>query len=185
MESNDLSYLVEAAKNHDTDALGTLCEHFYPKVYRFMLNRVRRTEDAEDLASEVCVRVVESLEKQNGSFPAWVFRIARNLVTDTYRRAAVRKEVAMSDELIETRAESANPSGLPVLPHQLDRALEGLTPDQREVVQLRFVEGLSAAEVGEIQGRSAGAVRGMQFRALETLRDTLAAPAGGGYEQRN
>ena len=91
----------------------------------------------------------------------------------------------MSDELIETRAESANPSGLPVLPHQLDRALEGLTPDQREVVQLRFVEGLSAAEVGEIQGRSAGAVRGMQFRALETLRDTLAAPGGGGYEQRN
>ena len=66
-----------------------------------------------------------------------------------------------------------------------DRALDGLTQDQREVVHLRFVEGLSAAEVGEIQGRSAGAVRGMQFRALETLRDTLAAPAGGGYEQRN
>lgn len=185
MEPNDLSNLIDAAKNHDADALGTLCEHFHPKVYRFMLNRVRRTEDAEDLASEVCVRVVESLDKQNGSFAAWVFRIARNLVTDTYRRAAVRKEVSLSDEFLETQAEPVDTSGLSVLPHQLDRALDGLTQDQREVVHLRFVEGLSAAEVGEIQGRSAGAVRGMQFRALETLRDTLAAPAGGGYEQRN
>ena len=185
MEPNDLNDLIDAAKNHDTDALGALCEHYYPKVYQFMLNRTRRTEDAEDLASEVCVRVVESLDKQNGSFRAWVFRIARNLVTDTYRRAAVRKEVALSDELIETHAEPADSQGLSVLPHQLNHAMEGLTQDQREVVHLRFVEGLSAAEVGEIQGRSAGAVRGMQFRALETLRDTLTAPGGGGYEQRN
>jgi RNA polymerase sigma-70 factor (ECF subfamily) len=185
LDPDEMNGLVTAAKDHDADALGELCEHFYPKVYRFMLSRVRRTEDAEDMASEVCVRVVESLEKQNGSFAAWVFRIARNLVTDNYRRAAVRKEVALSDELIETRAGSEGLEDLPILPHQLEPALDGLTTDQREVVHLRFVEGLSAVEIGEIQGRSAGAVRGIQFRALENLRDSLLVPVGGSHEQRN
>lgn len=171
--------LVVAAKRQDSEALGTLCEHFYPKVYRFILHRVRRIEEAEDLASEVCVRVVESLPKQKGSFPAWVFRIARNLVTDTYRRGAVRKEVALSDKMADNMISSGGPDALPVLSHQLERALASLTPEQREVVHLRFEQGLSAAEIGEIQERSAGAVRAMQFRALETLRETLAVTVGG------
>jgi len=173
-----LDTLVVAAKKQDPEALGALCEHYYPRVYRFILNRVARIEDAEDLASEVCVRVVESLPGQKGFFPAWVFRIARNLVTDWYRRGAVRQHVAMSDDLVETMVGSNGPAGLPALPHQLERALAKLTPEQREVIHLRFVEGLGAEEIGEIQGRSAGAVRALQFRALETLRETLAAVEG-------
>jgi RNA polymerase sigma-70 factor (ECF subfamily) len=179
VELSHLEDLVAAAKGDDAGALATLCEHLYRPVYRFILYRVRRAEDAEDLASEVCVRVVESLPKQRGSFPAWVFRIARNLVTDAYRRGAVRQEVAWSDQMTEFRAAPDRVHGLPVLPHQLERALAGLTPEQREVVHLRFVEGLSAAEIGEIQGRAAGAVRALQFRALEALKETLAVPVGG------
>ena len=179
MDLDQMDTLVFAAKRKDSEALGTLCEHFYPRVYRFILHRVRRIEDAEDLASEVCVRVVESLSKQKGSFPAWVFRIARNLVTDTYRRGAVRKEVALSEKVADTMVGSDGSDGLPVLPHQLERALASLTPEQREVVHLRFEQGLSAAEIGQIQERSAGAVRALQFRAIETLRDTLAVTVGG------
>ena len=179
MDLDHLDTLVVAAKKQDPEALGALCEHYYPRVYRFILHRVRRIEDAEDLASEVCVRVVESLPGQKGFFPAWVFRIARNLVTDSYRRGAVRQEIAMSDDLAATMVGSDGPDALPVLPHQLERALATLTPEQREVVHLRFVEGLGAEEIGEIQERSAGAVRALQFRALETLRETLALKVGG------
>jgi RNA polymerase sigma-70 factor (ECF subfamily) len=122
---------------------------------------------------------VESLPKQKGSFPAWVFRIARNLVTDSYRRGAVRQEVAWPAEQMEAQPAPDSAGDLPFLPHQLERALASLTPEQQEVVHLRFVEGLSASEIGEIQGRAVGAVRALQFRALATLKETLAAPVGG------
>jgi len=101
------------------------------------------------------------------------------LVTDSYRRGAVRREVAWSGQTTESQAAADAVHSLPVLPHQLERALAGLTPEQREVVHLRFVEGLSAAEIGEIQGRAAGAVRALQFRALEALKEALAVPVGG------
>ncbi|KAB2969626.1 MAG: sigma-70 family RNA polymerase sigma factor [Thermoanaerobaculia bacterium] len=178
MDLSQLDTLVDAAKRQDPEALGSLCERFYPPVYRFILHKVRRKEDAEDLASEVCVRVVESLPNQAGSFAAWVFRIARNLITDFYRRGAVRQEVALSDGVAETLAGPVGRDGLPVLSHQLERALAILTPEQREVLHLRFVEELDAEEIGEIQGRTAGAVRALQFRALGTLRGAL-APSGG------
>jgi DNA-directed RNA polymerase specialized sigma24 family protein len=87
--------------------------------------------------------------------------------------------VALSEKVADTMVGSDGLEGLPVLPHQLERALASLTPEQREVVHLRFEQGLSAAEIGQIQERSAGAVRALQFRALETLRDTLAVTVGG------
>lgn len=177
-----MEVLVAAAKALDPGALAGLCEHFYPKVYRFALNRVARREDAEDLASEVCVRVVRALPKQKGFFPAWVFRIASNLIADFYRRRGTRQEVALSEEVAETLPDPRESEPSLVLPHQLARALEELTPEQREVIQLRFNEGFDASQIATIQGRSVGAVRALQFRALETLRQRLAPKTGGDHE---
>ncbi len=180
MDEAELESLVAAARSHDAGAVAGLCEEFYPKVYRFMLNRGARREDAEDLASEVCVRVMRSLPRQKGFFPAWVFRIAANLLTDTYRRAARGREVELTDKLADTVPDPRQEERS-LLPHQLDQALAKLTPEQREVIHLRFVEGYDAGEIARIQGRPAGAVRALQFRALETLREELAGKAGGSH----
>ncbi len=179
MDEAELARLVGAARAHSPEAVASLCEEFYPKVYRFMLHRGARREDAEDLASEVCVRVMRFLPRQKGFFPAWVFRIATNLLTDSYRRAARERKVELTDELAEVVPDPREQQGS-VLPHQLARALKKLTPEQREVVHLRFVEGFDAGEIAEVQGRSVGAVRALQFRALEVLRQELAGKARGG-----
>jgi RNA polymerase sigma-70 factor (ECF subfamily) len=176
----ELDELVTAAKRNDPEALGTLCERFFPQVYRFMISRVASPEDAEDLASEVCVRVVASLPKQRGFFPAWLFRIARNLVTDHYRREASRRDSLPIDDEIAARVPGKGEIDLKLLlDHELEEALTRLTPEQEEVIRLRFVEGYETAEIAEIQGRAPGAVRALQFRAIASLREFLATPVEG------
>ena len=180
LDEAELERLVSAAKCHDLEAIASLYEEFYLRVYRFMLHRGERREDAEDLASEVCVRVISSLSKQSGFFPAWVFRIAKNLLADVRRHSRRVCEVELSDTIAGAFAVPGGPES--VLSHQLDRAMRKLTPDQRDVVYMRFVEGYDAGEIGWIQGKSEGAVRALQFRALEVLRGELGGGDGGGYE---
>jgi RNA polymerase sigma-70 factor (ECF subfamily) len=142
-----------------------------------MIRRVSSREDAEDLASEVCVRVVESLPKQRGFFPAWLFRIARNLVADYYRREVTRGDSLPLDD--ETAARVSGNEGIEgklLLDHELEAALARLTVDQEEVIRLRFIEGYETGEIAKIQGRAPGAVRALQFRAIASLRERLATP---------
>jgi RNA polymerase sigma-70 factor (ECF subfamily) len=146
-----------------------------------MLPRVPTREDAEDLASEVCARAVESLPKQRGFFPAWLFRIAKNLITDFYRRRGVRDRVESScDEgIVGSVPDPTNLSDKILIEKYLEQVITYLTSEQQEVIRLRFVEGYDTTEIAEIQGKSPGAVRAVQFRALETLRDVMASPVGG------
>jgi RNA polymerase sigma-70 factor (ECF subfamily) len=180
LDDAELERLVSAARYHDMEAIASLYEEFYPRVYRFMLHRGERREDAEDLASEVCLRILSSLSKQSGFFPAWVFRIAENLLSDVRRHSQHVREVELSDTIAGAFAVPGWPESL--LSQQIDQAMRKLTPDQRDVVYLRFVEGYDAGEIGRIQGRSEGAVRALQFRALEVLRGELGVRDGGGYE---
>jgi RNA polymerase sigma-70 factor (ECF subfamily) len=170
--------LVASAKAHDSTALAELCVQFYPKVYRYVLPRVASRDDAEDLASEVCVRVVESLPRQRGLFAAWVFRIAKNIVTDYHRRRAVRQEEALSDTHVATLAGPDGKAEEALVRDELEDAIRKLTAEQQEVVRLRFFEGFDATDIAAIQNRSVGAVRALQFRALNALRDHLTADDG-------
>ena len=165
--------LVAAARSLDPQALAELCEHFYPKVYRYILPRVATREDAEDLAGEVFVRVMKSLPRQKGFFPAWLYRIARNLVTDYYRRRGVRQETAVTEELASSEPDPTDGAERAEVQNLLERAVRRLTLEQQEVIRLRFVEGYDTSEIARIQGKSAGAVRAIQFRALKALRDHL------------
>jgi RNA polymerase sigma-70 factor (ECF subfamily) len=170
--------LVTSAKAQDSAALAELCVHFYPKVYRYVLPRVASPEDAEDLASEVCVRVVESLPRQRGLFAAWVFRIAGNIVTDYHRRRRVRQEEVLSDTHAATIAGPDGKVEEALVRDELEAAISKLTTEQQEVVRLRFLEGFDVMDIAAIQNRSVGAVRALQFRALNALRDYLTADDG-------
>jgi len=173
LEENRLQRLVEGAKDFDTHALAELCEHFYPKIYRYMLYRVKSREDAEDLTGEVFVRMVKSLPKQRGSFPAWLYRIASNLVTDSYRRREVRKEVPLTEDAVGSIKDIAEDIDNSLLSDQLEQAVGHLTAEQQEVLRLKFIEGYDSGEIAEILGKSVGAIRALQFRALTALRQLL------------
>ena len=130
--------------------------------------------DADDVLSEVFLQVARSLPRFRGDedhLRAWVFAIARNRVIDAHRRRASRPVVA--DVAVPERA-APEPSG--PLDAELLAALAQLTSDQREVVALRFVADLPLEEVATLTGRTEGAVKSMQHRALAQLARILTAP---------
>jgi RNA polymerase sigma factor (sigma-70 family) len=131
--------------------------------------------DPDDVLSEVFLQVARSLPRFRGDdadLRRWVFAIARNRAIDDRRRRQRRPEVA--DGPVPDAA--APPTTLTV-DADLVAALQKLTPDQREVVGLRFVADLSLEDVGRITKRSPGAVKSMQHRALEQLARILDDPA--------
>ena len=171
LTDEELHQFVEKAKTNDNRAIGKLCEHFYSKIYRFIYYRVNSIEDAEDLTSEVCLRVMKSLPEQKGLFYAWIFRIASNLITDYYRRRAARSNVTSTGDLIEEMVDEKRTTSELLEQQELRQALKRLTEEQQQVIVLKFIEGYDTDEVAELVGKSTGAVRAIQFRALTTLRN--------------
>ena len=105
MEDNkdtDISLVVEKARKLDSQAIANIFEYYYPKIYRYLYYRVNSKEEAEDLTSEVFVRLVKSIKYQTGNFEAWLYRIAKNLLIDYYRHKAVRKDFPLNEEISET-----------------------------------------------------------------------------------
>lgn len=175
LTDEEIRQIVEKAKTKDNRAVGKLCEYFYSKIYRFICYRVNSIEDAEDLTSEVCLRVIKSLPEQKGLFYAWIFRIASNLINDHYRRRSVRSNVEPAGDSIEEMIDEGNKQDDMLTQKELKRALKMLTEEQQEVVVLKFIEGYETDEIAGMLGKSAGAIRAIQFRALTALRNIFAS----------
>ena len=179
ISDNELAELIRLAKANDADALERLCTYAYARLYPYIYYRVSHTEDAEDLIGEVILRMVKSLKGQKGSFRAWMYTIARNAVIDFYRKRAVRSEISL-DEIAGEIPDKAIPVSKQVLTQErLRMGLQVLTDEQRQVVLLKFIEGYTNEEIAKIMGKSVGAVKLLQFRALKALRELFRTK---GYE---
>jgi RNA polymerase sigma-70 factor, ECF subfamily len=153
-----------------------LFENYYDPVFRYLFYRVGERATAEDLASEVFLRMIRALPdyKQGPvSIQAWIFQIARNLAIDHYRKSSGRQDEQLVDEI---QAGGADPleaveKNLTVI--ELHQALADLPESQREVVILRFIVALPLTDVALTLHKSEDAVKGLQRRALSTLREIL------------
>ena len=170
-----LDDIARAATAGDVEAVGRLYDELVGPIYRYVVFRVRRREDAEDLTQVVFERIVTALPRyrHNGKpFAAWAFRIARNAVIDHHRRTR-------QTEPLDLIANATDGKGLDAITlheeelRELRAAIRRLTPDQREALILRYAGGLSADETAQVMGRQAGTIRGLTFRAIEALRRQL------------
>ena len=174
--------LVVLAQQGDQTAFASLYEQYYPLVYRFLRRRLDGTGDEviEDLTEDVFVKVYEKLDRyvERGlPFTAWLYRIAHNHLVD-YLRTLPRMNASSLDEVAEVPERAATAAFSRVLDRQsLEPALARLTPEQRQAIELRFMEGMSVAETATSMGRSDEAVKKLQARALANLRRHLAPPA--------
>ncbi len=168
--------LVQRAQALDEVALASLYSTYYPKIYNYAFLQLGDIHAAEDLASEVMLKVLESIKKyqfKGTPFSAWVFRIARNRLIDLHRRRKRHGEVNLTEPLAamqigpQTLAERALDRG------QLQLALRYLTDEQRQVIVLKFIEGFDNASVARVLGRSEGAIKSLQHRALNSLRRVM------------
>lgn len=165
--------MVEAARKGDAGALAAICENLYPRIYRYLSYKVNDPRDAEDLAGEVFVRMLEAIPGQTGNFEAWLFRIAGNVLTDHYRKRAVRSDTVGLPEEIAGGDDPAAATERKLDGERLKQGMRELTEEQKEVVILRFIMGYEHGEVADMMGRSAGAIRALQFRALSALKGAL------------
>jgi RNA polymerase sigma-70 factor (ECF subfamily) len=168
--------LVRRAQLSDNDALSTLCTSYYPRVFNYCLSNLRDVPSAEDLASDVMLKMVESIHRYKPSgapFSAWVFRIARNRMIDQHRHGKRRRRVPLTEHLITTKA---GPDQLVEQAHEhraMYHALGQLRESERDVIILRFIGGLDTRTVSALLGRTESAVKSLQHRGLKTLRRKL------------
>ncbi|MGC9523500.1 MAG: sigma-70 family RNA polymerase sigma factor [Anaerolineae bacterium] len=175
--SDDEARLIEAAKAGDREAFAELYERFQPKIYRYIRLRVDNIATAEDLTSEVFVRVVDSIDHfryQGRPILAWLYTIARNLLTDHYRRAGRTEQVPLNDFLPAETRDPSQRAHYALLEEELVGALRELTEDQRNVIVLKFYEEFDNATTAEMLNKSIGAVKSLQHRALAALARSFA-----------
>ncbi len=176
MDEETLDRLVAEAKRGDPDAFGRIFDAYVGPLYRFIVSRVNNPSDAEDLTQLVFVKALEALpryEARGIPFGGWLFRLARNAIIDQIR---TRRDHLSLVTATTRETEDAGPEAMATLRDDLDRvarALTALTDDQREVIELRFFAGLSVLETAVAMGRQEGTIRGLQFRAIASLRRTL------------
>lgn len=171
--------VLERARQRDSAALSLLYRRFLPVIYRFLLSRVRDVPLAEDLTSETFFAVMEGLTslraRDEMGFATWTIGIARNKLSQHFRRLSSRREIPMAvSDLEEPAATAEEDDPLVVITareswSEVVAGLELLTPEQRTVLLHRCIMGRSADEVARLMGKPANAIYGLQFRALTSL----------------
>ena len=171
--------LVERARSGDEEAVTLLYEAHVDSIFAYIRYRVHSDVLAEDITSEVFLRMVRSISSyrdQGAPFRAWLFRIAANLITDHYRQHGKNLTVAIPESY---ESDDTNPFDhvMQEDEHQhLRLAIQSLPAEYQDLLVLRFVEDMPHTEIARVLNKSAMALRAMQYRALKALAEAL----GGG-----
>jgi RNA polymerase sigma-70 factor, ECF subfamily len=174
----DEAALVRAAQA-DSAAFAPLYDRYLPRVYRYLRARTDSEEAAADLTQDVFLRALDALPSYQARglpFSAWLFRIARNAVTDTHRRRRTHLPLDGPPSTHETTA--ADPETQTLRDddlRDLRRLLAQLDPAKRELLALRFAAGLTAPEIARVTGRSEAAVKKQMSRTLNQLKERYRA----------
>ena len=171
--------VYERARALDQQALAAIYDAYSERIYRYIYHRVGDPEVAEDLTALTFTKMLEAIHsgrEWRTSFSGWLYRIAHNLVVDHFREKGRARQVSLESGL-PLRATDVDPfeAALRSLRHDaLRAAISQLTDDQANVIVLRFLEGYSIAEAARILGKTEGAIKALQFRAVERLRKIMA-----------
>jgi RNA polymerase sigma-70 factor, ECF subfamily len=173
----DEQNLIARAKVGEAEAFGLLYDFYMPRIYRFVLVKVGHREEAEDLTHQTFLKAwehIETYESRGYPFSSWLYRIARNSVIDHHRRS--RSHINIDDLDYEIIAEEKNGA------HTLDskigmemmlKAIFKLKDVEQDVLIMRFVEDLTHEEVAKAIGKSEGATKVIQHRALKNLQKLI------------
>ncbi len=166
--------LVARAQAGDAEAFGQLYDRYVDLVYRYVYYRVGSKAVTEDLVSETFLRAlrrITSFTWQGRDFAAWLITIARNLIADHYKSGRFRLEIATADMLDADRATDGPENEVldAITNASLLEAVKQLNSEQQECVVLRFLQGMSVTETALAMGKTEGAIKALQYRAVRTL----------------
>jgi len=170
--------VLSRAVQGEREAFGEIYETYVGRIFNYVYYRTGNVEDAEDLTARVFYRALHHIRNYNDRgvpFSAWLYRIAHNLVANWHRDRSRRQEIPLSDTPnLPYRGEMPEQALMDNEERRgLMRMIRGLPPERQELLILKFVDHFSNAEIGQIMGRSEGAVKSLYHRTLLALRDEV------------
>lgn len=174
-DSTQIDALVLLAQEGDKDAFGKIYDQFFDQIYRYVFFRTK-PEEVEDIVESVFIKAwvnLEKYEKRDFSFSSWLYKIAHNATIDHHR---AHRSIEPIDENLRDESEGSEPQRLAeqgMLAVKVREVLKELKDPYKQVVSLKFLNGLTNAEIAEILGEREGNVRVLQFRALKELKKKL------------
>src|SRR6184192_1998566 len=174
----DARLLVERAQHGNRDALEELYLLHFDRIYSYLRVSVGNRHDAEDLTTQTFVRMLESIGKfrwQSAPFSAWLFRIAHNLAMDHFRANRRWQPEEEVPEPPGSEEPSAELEAMQSIGRQsMMELIEKLSPEQQQVLTLKFVFNFPNADVATILDKTEGAIKSLQHRALASLQKQIA-----------
>lgn len=176
MQNFDEHQALDGLRNLDSQIIGAVYDKYFPDIYRYVRYRLNDEQLAEDIASDVFVRLLEAVRNKRGpqtNLKAWLFATASHAVVDHLRRTYRRPAESLPEDLLD----------LDSMPHDIfdqmeqkrnvQRAYAMLTTDQQHVLALRFGQGYSLEETAAMLRKNVNAVKALQFRALAALQRNI------------
>lgn len=170
--------ILSRAVSGDAEAFGVIYERYFSRIYNYIYYRTGNHHDAEDLTARVFIRAIRSITNyQDRGLPisAWLYRIAHNLVANWHRDKSRRPEILL-DETVSLHQPVEHPEVTLMQSEEQERLLRiirKLPQERQQLIILKFVDHLSNAEIGQIMGRTEGAIKSLYHRTLLSLRDDL------------
>ncbi len=171
--------LIKDAIRGKASAFGSLYDYYQPKIYRFVLVKVSRREEAEDLTHQVFLNAwanLKTYEDLGFPFSSWLYRIARNLIVDFYRTNRNESSLEKIDPeylVVEATAHFDLTDKMDV--EKIKSAIQHLKPEHQDVIVMRFVEDMAIKEVALAMDKTEGAIKLIQHRAIKELKNLLGA----------
>lgn len=177
MNNPDPNGLTQTGIPNHSALVAIYDEHHLP-VYRYIYRQVGETETARDLTAEVFRRFLQTVGKNSGvidNIQAWLYRSAHNVVIDHYRHRQHQRNIPLEENNAPETDDPAESAERQLLAGVVRLALKQLTPEQQQVISLKFLQGLSNQEVSAILNKPVSAVKSLQNRALASLHKRLAS----------
>ncbi len=163
---------LDGLRNFDPQVIGAIYDRYFPEVYQYVFYRLGDEAVAEDIAGETFVRLLEAVKKRrtpHSNLKGWLFSTASHLVNDHLRRAYRRPVEPLPESLSDGDNSPSDAFDLSERLRAVREALSELTPDQQNVLALRFGHGYSLQETASLMNKKVNAVKALQFRALAAL----------------
>ena len=172
MQNFDERQALEGLRTLDSQIIGAVYDKYFPEIYRYVRYRLSDEHLAEDIASDVFVRMLEAAQSGFGpqtNLKAWLISTASHIVTDHLRREYRRPVDALSESILDPASAPADEFDRRERTRRFQRAYAQLTAEQQHVLALRFGRGCSLEETASLLKKNVNAVKALQFRALAAL----------------
>jgi RNA polymerase sigma-70 factor (ECF subfamily) len=175
MTEQQLNEAFQKAQKLDREAFGRIYDHFSEKLYKFIYFRVGHKELAEDILADTFVKAWTKIDQvaTAKAFTSWLYQITKNNIIDYYR---VKKVTVDLDEVANVLEDAASPIddvNLIIEQRVVIELIDKLPEDQQHIIRYKFFEELENIEIAQIMGKTEGAVRVIQHRAVNKLKELL------------